>query len=151
MLLDWKVIEGAVRVRASALLCLCYLRSGLIANARDALERCRGVVDELGDREDRDAFELLDATLLVHDGKLEHVLPRLDQIHATARRRPALRMDFEIARIHAAAKRGDSDAALELIGALRRDFGAGAFAFLARPEGPASAMAAQLASRSAYR
>jgi hypothetical protein len=147
-LLEWKVIDGPARVTGATLLATCYLRSGLVPQAREALERGRGLVHEFGDR---DRFELVDATILVHEGKLERVLARLEQIDAMARRLPALRMDFEIARIHAAAKRGDSDAALELIGALRRDFGAGAFAFLARPEGPASAMAAQLASRSAYR
>jgi hypothetical protein len=147
-LLDWQRIEGEVMFQAASTMAFCCIRSGFVTKARDALVCAEGKLLDQGKPE---VLEILDGRLLVHEGKSEEAFHRLERLESLAARNPSLRADVLVLKAHALADRGDHDGALTVIGTLRSEVGQDAFSLLARPEGAASDLAAQLATRSAYR
>lgn len=148
LLLDWDRIEGAVMYEAASTLAFCYIRSGLVTQAREVLARAEGKLLDQGDPE---RLEVLDARLLVHEGQAATAHARLGRLEEIVTRLPELRADVLVLKAHAIADRGDHDGAIAVIADLRQERGDEAFLLLSRPDGPASEIAAQLASRSAYR
>jgi hypothetical protein len=148
-LLDWGRLETLALVEAATTLARCLLFSGHIASARTTFERARGELAQYGDRA---AAVVLDATLLVHEGKPRKALELLADLEVgPGEGARGLRVDILLVRAHAAVALAEHEKSVELIGALRSEGGADAVALLALPEGPATALARELSSRSAYR
>lgn len=148
-LLDWDTLEGPARTRAASTMSECYLLSGHLEHARNALERGRG--QDLTDQNEEDELALLDARLLAHEGRGDEVLSRKDTLDQIVARQPWRKPLAVMIRIHALAGRGEADAALALMASLRDECGPEALALLSRPPGPATAMATELSRTHAYR
>jgi hypothetical protein len=115
------------------------------------LLRAREQLDEWGRAEEKAEYALLSARLVVHGDHPETVVDRLDDLERLAEGWPARACEVQVIRIHALVARGQELDAVRLIRDFQQRYPEVAREALARPAGPATALAAELARTSAYR